>query len=65
MATESSPAMALSERRLMLPLNLEVLKRLRSIDPPCSWDLATCSVTAENGHLEVLKWLRSQDQPCP
>ena len=65
MDSESSSAMALSEGRLMLPLNLEVLKRLRSIDSPCSWDSATCSVTAENGHLEVLKWLRSQDQPCP
>jgi len=45
--------------------HLEVLKWLRSQDPPCPWDYLTCHKAAERGHLEVLKWLRSQDPPCP
>ena len=44
---------------------LDVLKWLRSQDPPCPWDEETCESAAGNGHLDVLKWLRSQDPPCP
>jgi len=45
--------------------HLDVLKWLRSRDPPCPWNEWTCLRAAENGHLDVLKWLRSQDPPCP
>ena len=45
--------------------HLDVLKWLRSQDPPCPWSDLTCSLAAANGHLHVLKWLRSQDPPCP
>ena len=38
---------------------------LRNQDPPCPWDVSTCSAAARWGHLEVLMWLRSQDPPCP
>ena len=44
---------------------MDVLKWLRSQDPPCPWDKVTCSEAAKGGHLEVLKWLRDQDPPCP
>ena len=44
---------------------LEVLKWLRSQDPPCPWDEGTCWAAAYGGHLETLIWLRSQDPPCP
>jgi hypothetical protein len=40
--------------------HLEVLKWLRSQDPPCPWDKWTCTWAAKNGDLEVLKWLRSR-----
>jgi hypothetical protein len=45
--------------------HLDVLKWLRSQDPPCPWSEYTCTHTAQNGHLEVLKWLRAQNPPCP
>ncbi|WZN64898.1 hypothetical protein HKI87_10g64550 [Chloropicon roscoffensis] len=45
--------------------NLEALKFLRGLDPPCPLDENTCSSAAWKGHLDVLKWLRSQDPPCP
>ena len=45
--------------------HLDVLKWLRSQDPPCPWGEETCSQAAEAGHLDVLKWSRSQDLPCP
>ena len=45
--------------------HLEVLKWLRSQDPPCPWDGRTCAEAAQGGHLEVLKWARSEDPPCP
>ena len=44
---------------------LDVLKFLRSQDPPCPWSEGTCTGAARKGHLDVLKWLRSQDPPCP
>ena len=45
--------------------HLDVLKWLRSQDPPCPWYEWTCEVAARGGNLEVLEWARSQDPPCP
>ena len=45
--------------------HLDVLKWVRSQDPPCPWDEETCDYATYHGHLDVLKWLRSQDPPCP
>ena len=45
--------------------HLDVLKWLRSQDPPCPWSEATCAEAASNGQLDVVKWLRSQNPPCP
>ena len=45
--------------------HLDVLKWVRSQDPPCPWDEGPCEWAASEGHLDVLKWLRSQDPPCP
>ena len=42
---------------------LDVLKFLRSQDPPCPWDQWTCCDAALHGHLDVLKWLI--DNGCP
>lgn len=44
---------------------LEVLRWLRSQDPPCPWGAHTCVLATWGGHLEVLEWLRAQDPPCP
>ena len=44
---------------------LESVKILRAHDPPCPWDVWTCSAAATGGHLDVLQWLRSQHSPCP
>ena len=44
---------------------LESVKILRARDPPCLWDVMTCSGAARGGHLHVLQWARSQDPPCP
>ena len=49
---------------------LEVLKWLRSQDPPYPWGegfegFDTCTRAAKRGHLEVLEWLRGQDPPRP
>jgi len=41
------------------------LKWLRAQDPPCPWNLETCSYAALEGRLEALKWLRAQNPPCP
>ena len=45
--------------------HLDVLKWVRSQDPPCPWDWRTCTEAAAEGHLDVLKWLRAQNPPCP
>jgi hypothetical protein len=48
--------------------HLNVLRWLRTQNPPCPWDIETCTVTAAahgHGHLDVLKWLRTQNPPCP
>ena len=44
---------------------LNIIKWLRSQNPPCPWSHETCTVAASYGQLEVLKWLRAQDPPCP
>ena len=48
---------------------VEMLKWLRSQDPPCPyWNNAydsACSYAALRGHMDALRWLRSQDPPCP
>ena len=44
---------------------LEALKFLRGLDPPCPWNEDTCAAAAEGGHLDVLKFARGQDPPCP
>ena len=44
---------------------LEALKFLKGLDPPCPWGAMGCTWAAEGGHLDVLKWARSQDPPCP
>ena len=43
--------------------HLDVLKWLRSQDPPCPWNKETCRYAALSGHLDVLKWLI--DNGCP
>ena len=43
---------------------LETLKWLRSLDPPCDWSWRTCAAAARGGHVHALKWLRGQDPPC-
>ena len=45
--------------------HLDVLRWLRSQNPPCPWGAVTCREAARCGHLDVLKWLRAQDPPCP
>eukprot|EP01041_Mallomonas_annulata_P006998 gene6998-14238_t len=44
--------------------HMDVLKWLRSQDPPFPWNEHTYTAAAEGGHLEVLIWLRSQHPPC-
>ena len=45
--------------------HFNILKWLRSQDPPCPWNELTCSAAVNGGHFNILKWLRSQDPPCP
>jgi hypothetical protein len=45
--------------------HLELLRWLRTQNPPCPWDAGVCAAAAENGHVAVLEWLRAQDPPCP
>ena len=45
--------------------HLDVVKWLRSQNPPYPWDGLTCSDAASKGHLAVVKCLRSLDPPCP
>ena len=45
--------------------NLELLKQLRSHDPPYEWNMQTCMAAAREGQLDTLKWMLSQDPPCP
>lgn len=40
---------------------VEVLKWLRSQDPPCPWSERTCELAAQYGQTEVLKWVQLQD----
>jgi len=43
--------------------HLDVLKWLRSQDPPCPWDHMASHAASGKGHLDVLKWL--VDNGCP
>ncbi len=46
--------------------HFDILQWLRSLDPPCSWDIYTIFANAAgSGHLNVLQWLCSHDPPCP
>jgi hypothetical protein len=45
--------------------HIEMLRWLRSWEPPCPWDEWTCAEAAKGGHIETLRWLRSQNPPCP
>jgi hypothetical protein len=45
--------------------HLSMLQYLRSLEPPCPWNVGTCSIAAWNGHLHVLQWARAQPEPCP
>ena len=42
---------------------LNVLKLLRSTQPPCPLNTLVCAAAVE--HPDCLKWLRQQDPPCP
>jgi len=44
---------------------LETLKWLRNLDPPCPWNEAAPETAIERGHLEVLKWLKRSGCPWP
>ena len=45
--------------------HLDILKYVRSVDPPCPWNKKTPEAAARNGHLDILKYVRSVDPPCP
>jgi hypothetical protein len=45
--------------------HLDLLKWLRSQDPPCPWTEDVCKYAAWKGRLEIMKWARSQSPPCP
>lgn len=50
--------------------NLEILKWLRALSPPCPWGMHgrtvfACTFAAMWGRLNVLEWLREQRPPCP
>merc|ERR1712224_965414 len=42
---------------------LETLKWLRSLDPPCPCSTWVCNYAAEKGDLEMLQWAR--EEGCP
>ena len=44
---------------------LDVLRWLRTQNPPCQWSEEACEEAARDGRLDVLQWLRSQTPPCP
>ena len=47
--------------------DLDMLKLLRSSDPPCPWSPAVCNEAMTNGvtHPDCIWWLRSRQPPCP
>ena len=45
--------------------HFDILKWVRSVDPPCPWDGMTQFMAVEHGDLDIIKWLRSVNPPCP
>ena len=45
--------------------NLDILKWLRSQNPPCPWDEEVNVKAIEKGHTRVLKWACRQPDPPP
>ena len=44
---------------------LEILRWLRSREPPFPWDESCCEAACDAKELQVLRWMRAQDPPCP
>lgn len=44
---------------------IEILKWLRSQDPPCPWDEGCWNVAAQYGNTETLRWLKEKNCPRP
>ena len=42
---------------------LEALKFLRGLKPPCDWGERTCIAAAGGGHMKVWMWLMGEGQP--
>ncbi len=45
--------------------NIEMLKWLRSQNPPCPWNGDVYSQAIVSNRLDILQWARSQNPPCP
>ncbi len=45
--------------------NLNLVKYLRSLNPPCPWNETACHEACFNGNLEMLKLLRNRWIKCP
>ena len=43
----------------------QMLRWLRSQNPPCPWAAHSAQLAAENDHLDTLSWLLSQQPACP
>ncbi len=43
--------------------SLEVLRYLRSLDPPCPWSFQVCTIAVKQGNMEMLQWAISNG--CP
>jgi hypothetical protein len=44
--------------------SLEVLRYLRSLDPPCPWSFQVCTIAVKQGNMEMLQWAIFNDCPC-
>jgi hypothetical protein len=51
--------------RVIAAGDLDALKFLRSLDPPCYWSDATSRFAIQNNKLDILEWMREQEPPCP
>ena len=45
--------------------HLDILKYVRSVDPPCPWDATAIIIAALNRHSDILEWARSTELPSP